>query len=166
MKKIISILLILFCVSGCSQIARQEANIDQKYITIIDSLRTRESYATSSNYYDISAEIAKIDGGYRYYVTIDNPRSALYDIEAIAVEEDVDYSQTMAANIGIFEDKIYSMIPNQTNPLSGYVAGLVFSGLTDYPETDLYIYVSFNNQDYANNHVEYFKIHAYCEDYE
>ena len=43
-----------------------------------------------------------------------------------------DYSQTMAANVGIFEGVSYAMIPNQTNVDAGYVGGLSISGLTDH----------------------------------
>lgn len=160
MKKLLILLLALLTLSGCAEIGKQDVDPNKRYFAIIETIKERDAYNSSSNYFDINVEMASIDGGYRYYVTIDNPRAALYDVEAIAIETDVDYTNNMAANVGIFEDKEYSMIPNQKNPDKGYVSGLVISGVSEKPETTLYIYVSFKSEDYSNTHTEYFKLNA------
>jgi len=160
MKKIVVILLTVFCLFGCSEIGRQDVDPNQRYFALIDTIKQRDNFIDVSNYYDLSIEVAKIDDGYRYYVTIDNPRAALYDIEAMAIEKDVDYTNKMAANVGIFEDSIYSMIPNQKNPDKGYVSGLVMSGVCENPNVTLYIYVSFKNEDYSSIHNEFFELSA------
>ena len=158
MKKLLVLLLTILCLCGCQEIATENVDPDQRYFDMINTIKEHEVFINTSNYYDVSVEMAKIDEGYRYYVTIDNARIALYDIEAIAIEQDVDYSNTMAANIGIFEEKEYSMIPNQKNPEKGFVSGLVMSGVSKLPETTLYIYVSFKNADYSEIKTEYFKL--------
>ena len=158
MKKLLILLLTILCLCGCQEIATENVDPDQRYFDMINTIKEHEVFISTSNYYDVSVEMAKIDEGYRYYVTIDNVRIALYDIEAIAIEQDVDYSNTMAANIGIFEEKEYSMIPNQKNPEKGFVSGLVMSGVSELPETTLYIYVSFKNADYSEIKTEYFKL--------
>lgn len=163
MRKILIILSITLCLFGCSEIGKENIDNDQLYLSLINSIKEHENFQTVSNHFDIYAEIAKIDGGYRYYVTIDNPKIALYDVEAIAIEKDVDYANTMAANVGIFEDSVYSLIPNQKNHDKGYVEGLVISGTTNNPDTKLYVYVSFKNEDYSNNYIEYFKLDAKYE---
>ena len=157
MKKILLILLLL-CLCGCDKIGEEKVDPNQKYADIIENIQEHEEFLDSSDYYDISADIASIDGAYRFYVTIDNPRAAIYDIEVIAIEEGKDYSTTMAANVGIFEDIDYAMIPNQANPDKGYVKGLVISATTENPETTLYINVSFKNEDYSLTHSEYIKL--------
>lgn len=163
MKKIFAILLVLFCICGCTEIGKEDVDPNQRYFSIIDNIKTHEGFLSVSNYYDTKAEIAKIDDGYRYYVTIDNPRVALYDVEAVAIEKDIDYASTMAANVGIFDEKEYSMIPNQKNPEAGYVSGLVISGVCNNPDTVLYVYISFKNEDYSNTHTEYLKLEAKYE---
>lgn len=158
MKKLLVLLLTILCLCGCQEIATENVDPDQRYFDMINTIKEHEVFINTSNYYDVSVEMAKIEEGYRYYVTIDNARIALYDIEAMAIEQDVDYSNTMAANIGIFEEKEYSMIPNQKNPEKGFVSGLVMSGVSELPETTLYIYVSFKNADYSEIKTEYFKL--------
>lgn len=164
MKKLVFVLISLLVLCGCQEIGKEDVDPNKRYFAMIETINDRDIFESVSNYFDISADIAKIDGGYRYYVTIDNPRSAIYDIEAIAIEKSVDYTNTMAANIGIFEDTEYSMIPNQKNPDKGYVSGIVISGISEKPETTLYIYVSFKNEDYSNTHIEYFKLDAKYEE--
>lgn len=158
MKKLSVLLITLLVLCGCQEIGTQDIDPNQRYFALIENIKEHEAFVSSSNYYDIEVEMAQIDGGYRYYVTIDNPRVALYDVEALAIEPEVDYTNTMAANIGIFEDSEYSMIPNQKNPDKGYVSGLVMSGTTNNPETTLYVYVSFKNDDYSTLKTEYFKL--------
>lgn len=163
MKKLLVLLLVLLCLSGCQSVGEEDIDPNQRYFALVDAIKERDSYITNSNYFDISTEIATIDGGYRYYVTIDNPRIAMYDIEAVAIEKDVDYTSNMAANIGVFEETKYSMIPNQKNADKGYVSGIVISGTCSSPETTLYIYVSFKNEDYSDTHIEYFKLDSKYE---
>ena len=164
MKKVLIVLLFLITLCGCQEeVGKKDVDPNQRYFSLIDSIKEHEVFAESSNYYDISAEMAKIDGGYRYYVTIDQPTSALYDVEVLAIEPDVDYRNSMAANAGIFEESEYTMIPNQKNPDKGYVSGIVVSGVSKKPETTLYVYVSFKNKDYSNTHIEYLKLNTKYE---
>lgn len=164
MKKIITLVLILLLLCGCQNKGQKKADSNDRYLSIIDNIFTHNDFGNSSNYFDINAEVAKIDDGYRFYVTIDNPRNALYDVEALAVEQDVDYSTTMAANVGIFEESEYCLIPNQTNPNRGYVEGIVISGVSANPEITLYVFVSFKNEDRSLTRYEYIKLDAAYQD--
>jgi len=157
MKKILIILVLLLLVS-CNNNNRQENSNNERYTYLIELINEHEEFLSDSTYFDIAVEMAKISDGYRYYVTVDNPRLAMYDVELLAIEKNVDYSSRMAANIGIFEDTQYNIVPNQANPSKGYVKGVVASGVTNLPNTTLYIFVQFKNADYTTNHVEYFKI--------
>ena len=107
--------------------------------------------------------MARIEDGYRYYVIIDKPTLAMYDIEVLAIEPDGDYQNNMAANVGIFEEEEYHMIPNQSNVQEGYVKGVIASGLTQNPEITLHIFVQFKNADYSTVHTEYLELTAAYE---
>ena len=163
MKKALLIFTLLLALSGCMNIGRKEANVNERYSNIIELIKEHENFATTSNYYDISVEMAKINEGYRYYITIDNPRIAMYDIELLAIEDGVDYMANMAANVGIFEETQYNMIPNQSNAAKGFTKGIIASGISTKPETTLYIFTQFKNQDFSKIHSEYFKLNVKYE---
>ena len=157
-KKIISFLLAAFLLCSCSEIGRKKADPNERYIYMIETLQEHELFAEESGYFDITADMAKIEGGYRYYITVDNPRLAMYDVELLAIEKGVNYLNNMAANVGIFEESKYNMIPNQSNPEKGYVKGIVASGVSSSPEATLYVFVQFKNADHSSAHSEYIKL--------
>ncbi|MBR4471232.1 MAG: hypothetical protein IKS54_08000 [Erysipelotrichaceae bacterium] len=158
MKKILLIILLLITLCACNEDGKQKADPDERYMYIIEMISEHETFQDSSNYFDIAVEMAKISDGYRYYITIDNPRIAMYDIELLAIEKSVDYRTQMAANVGIFEEKEYHMVPNQSNPDQGYVKGIVASGVSKNPITTLFIFVQFKNSDFSAVRSEYFKL--------
>lgn len=163
MKKTILFLLLLVLISGCSS-SRNSASAEERYANIIELISEHESFSSSSAYFDISVEMAKINTGYRYYITVDNPRVAMYDIELLAIEKDVDYHNNMAANVGVFEETQYNMVPNQSYVEKGFVKGIVASGLSQNADTTLYIFVQFKNADYSLNHTEYLQLDVRYED--
>ena len=157
MKKIF---LVFFCLllAACSPTRKTEADPNIRYLDMIQLIEEYDSFQTASNYFDISAEEAKISEGYRFYVIIDHPRVAMFDLEAIVIEKNVDYTKTMAANIGIFEESEYNLVPNQTNSAKGYYEGVVVSGTTQNASTTLYIFVQWKNKDLSVLHREFFKL--------
>ena len=50
------------------------------------------------------------------------------------------------------------MIPNQANAAKGFTKGIIASGVSNKPETTLYIFTQFKNQDFSKIHSEYFKL--------
>ena len=162
MKKILLVVMILF-LCGCN-VSKKETNTNDRYFDMIKLIRENDKFASESNYFRISTDMAKIDNGYRFYVIVDNPRIAMYNIKVLAIEKDVDYKKTMAANIGIFEDNEFSMIPNQSNNAKNYVEGVVVSGTCVNPETDLYVLVQWSNKELTKNSREFFKVVARYDD--
>lgn len=163
MKKVLLILVLILTLFGCSSQNKKDANPNERYFYIIDVLKEHDSFSTTSDYFDISVEMAKINEGYRYYITIDNPKIAMYDIELLAIENDVDYTSNMAANVGIFEETQYNMIPNQANVDKGYTKGIVASGVSKNSETKLYVFTQFKNVDFSKVHTDYFVLDAKYE---
>lgn len=159
MKKIALVLILGICLNACSLID-SNSNTDVRYFSMIELIEERDQFLKKSNYFDINIEMSHIDGGFRYYVIVDNARSALYDIEAIAIEKGQDYSKTMAASVGIFEETEYIMIPNQSKPDEGYVAGLSFSGTTSNQNTEIYVLVQWKSKDHTETYREFFCLEA------
>ena len=163
MKKLLNLLLSFFCLSACvPTIATETAKDDTliRYLDMVELLNTYSDFESEGEYFDISTDVAAIDGGYRYYVFIDNPRIAMYDVEALAIEKDVDYQTHMAANVGIFESEEYHMVPNQSDAELGYVSGLSISATSDHPDITLYILVQWKNAKRSDTYRQYFELPA------
>lgn len=162
MKKIICLLTLFISLSGCTSILpsanKKTANPDERYKDLIEIISEHDNFLNASNNFNIDVEMSKISDGYRFYVTVDEARNAMYDIEAIAIEDGVDYASTMAANIGIFDEKEYNMVPYQSNPSKGFVKGVVMSGLTQNKETTLYILIQWKKEDRTTTNREIFKL--------
>ena len=163
MKKLLCVFILLLTLCACDDSGKQVADPDERYMYIIEMISEHESFETASDYFDINVEMAKIENGYRYYITVDNPRIAMYDVEMLAIEKNVDYRTQMAANVGIFDEKEYNLVPNQANVDQGYVKGLVISGVSKYPDTKLYVFVQYKNRDYSVTRSEYFELVASYE---
>ena len=144
----------LLCLCACNN---GEASVsgNEKYIDYCDLLSEHSEFIERSEYFDISTDITPIEDGYRFYVIIDNPKVAMYAVEVIAVEDGVDYTKTMAANIGIFEDTAYTLIPNQANVEQGFVKGISISGISENPNPQLKLLIEWSNKDLSFTHREF-----------
>lgn len=158
MKKFFIVLICLILLTGCGKNNTISDSYNDKYLDLIDMLNSNVEFKDSSELFSITKEISQTTDGYRYFIVIDNPKIAMYNIEAVAIEKNVDYSTTMAANAGIFEGEYYSLIPNQTNVDDGYVKGVSISALTDNPTPTLYLLVQWHNKDLSITNRQFIKV--------
>lgn len=157
MKKFL-IFLALFLLAGCGFGATKDVGVDSRYEDMIELLNTNEKFEEQSNYYDISYDMSKLDNGYRYYIYIDNPKIAMYNVQVLAIEDGVDYSRYMAANAGLFEDQAYHLVPNQTNIDKGFVKGIMISGVTQKSELTMEVMVRWSDRVNSTNEREYIQM--------
>lgn len=154
-KKILMILCIVLLLSGCSK--KSETDYKEKYSNLVEALSSHTSFASSSQYFDIEADIAKTNDGYRYYVIVDNPQVAMYGVEIVAVEKGINYMNNMAANVGVLDETEYNMLPGQARKQANYVAGLSVSGVSAIPNPTIYVLVNWHGktQDIAQEFFEF-----------
>ena len=108
MKKIFLSLILIIGLFGCSE---KNTAAETKYYDMLKLISQREEYSTSSDNFSISAEISPIsEGRYRYFVTLDKPKLAMYEVEILAIEEGKEYINEVAANAGVLLDDIYNMM--------------------------------------------------------
>jgi len=156
LKKIITLLLVILLTS-CSYY-EDTASTANLYYDLVELLQSQESFQSSSTYYDVTYELVQeSEGVYYYFISIDNAQIALYNVEALAVVEGVDYTKEMAASIGIFEDTKYSLIPNQSNVSEGFVKGVTISGACASPSIDVRLMVRWDNRSGMTNTKEYLR---------
>ena len=156
MKKIFLSLILIIGLFGCSE---KNTAAETKYYDMLKLISQREEYSTSSDNFTISAEISPIsEGRYRYFVTLDKPKLAMYEVEILAIEEGKEYINEIAANAGVLLDDIYNLIPNQSDISKGYISGINISGETNNEHPVLYVLVQWHNKELTIVSREYFKI--------
>lgn len=133
---------------------------DKRYLAMAEMISSHDTFSRGASYYNLETDIAQIDGGYRYYVILDNPKIAMYDVEIMAFEVGTDYTKTMAACVGIFEEETYNLIPKQTNTTYNYVAGLSVSGISNNQNVTLHVLVQWKNKSGTVQYREYYELNA------
>ena len=128
--------LIPVCISGlllCGCTKPRQSSDVTRYETYYRAISENTKFISASEYYTISAEMTEWDDGtYRYYVIFDEPKTSMYNIVIMTVENGIPYDESvkMMPSSGIF-DATSSMIPNQVNSKAGFVKGLIISGECD-----------------------------------
>ncbi|MDD2591683.1 MAG: hypothetical protein PHP11_00705 [Erysipelotrichaceae bacterium] len=171
MRKILTILLLLILLMGCSDNNESSDSIKlENYAYIYQTITDNDTFNTTTEHFDMNVVMSQIDDqNYRYDIIIDDPKVAMYDIKMMAVENNIDYSlaNKMMPSIGIFDEEEYNMVPYQINTELGYVKGLIISGKTDAPVVNLKIRITwkdytkvFESKEYFNLTVDYFSQNA------
>ncbi len=169
MRKILLLILILFCTTGCTNEHEDQTDLlMQKYILNYFDVLDNSSYVSYSNFYNLEIVMNKLDDGYRYDIIIDNPNIAMYDIDVFAVENNIEFSyeNKLMPSIGVLDNEEYNMIPNQVNIEEGFMKGIIIGGLVDEPTVDLLIKVSWKDYAKLKQYNEYFEVSAFHSDYQ
>lgn len=152
LKRISIVIVILLVLTGCTSTYSSDQIKLQKYETYYSDVMNNEVFNASSSFFDVETVMVALDNNqYRYDIYIDNPKVAMYDISVLAVENNLDISETngkmMPFHTGI-ESNTTNMIPFQSNLESGFVKGLVLSGVVDSDRVNIKMLVQW--QDYGN----------------
>lgn len=129
MKKILTITLILLVLVGCNseETKAQKEQLSQ-YETYWNSLLNESQFQSSSRNFDIEVEFKKTGSHFEYYVIIDNPKIAMYDVEVLVIEnrESFDGFDKMLPSVGIFDEPV-NLIPNQIRTEKNFREGIALS---------------------------------------
>ncbi len=158
MKKITVLLSILLLFSACTSVSEEETQYEI-YKTMYQNILNTTSFNTTSNYFDISATLTRIEGGeYRYDVFVDNAKIAMYDIEILAIVDEglLMVSDQMMPSVGIYGSEEYAMIPYQVNADLGYMKGFNLNGIVNDTTAIIKVQVTWK---------DYFKIRSYKENF-
>lgn len=165
MKKITLILLATLLLQGCSfSDKKQYKEKAGQYESYYKSILNNDKFESTSPYFAIKADIAKIDGGYAYEIIVDDAKVAMYDVKIMVVENQKDYNdeERMMPSAGIFDEQVYNVIPNQSRVEKGYMSGFQLLGEIDQPEVNLEILVVFNDYRKLNTYREFIEFNLYA----
>ena len=124
MKKIVLSLMIFLLLVGCSNAQNIENEQLARYESYWNSLLNETTFMNASRNFNIEGIIQKSGDLYEYYVVIDEPKTAMYDVEIMIIENKsrFDEYETMVPSVGIF-DAMINMVPYQVRKESNYREG-------------------------------------------
>ena len=147
--------------TACSGETDNTDNENDEYNAINKTIMDNEQYQVGSDYYDVNIVTNALDDGtYRYYVIVDNPQMAMYNVVAMACDvKNINVnSDVMCPNIGIYEDTQYKMVPNQSNKDEGFVKGFSLSGISDTESVSLNMVIMWNNMNNTKSFQEFVNV--------
>ena len=160
-KTLMLVLCLLFLVAGCSKKPNEQEIKLEKYASMYQTITDNDSFLSEAQDYSLQVTMSKQGyRSYRYDVTIDDPKVAMYAIEVMAIENDTEYdlANKMMPTLGILDDAVYNMVPYQHDVERGYVKGLILSGETDDQVLNLKIRVSYKDYLLVNEKRDYYSI--------
>lgn len=161
MKKLFFLMICsLLMFSGCSKKSDYSNDKLSMYSSYYSAVLQNTHFEEYSRHFDLSFEVSENEqGGYYYYVSVDNPQIAMYDVEMIVLEGLEDYDENnMMPSFGIFDEQEYNMLPYQYNSEKGYVKGFVASGDMDSLQSHLYVMVTWKDITRLNQTREFLEI--------
>lgn len=161
MKKILTILCLMAVLTGCSFGSSEAYNAKvRRYESLIQAILDNSKFKASSENFSISAVMNQEKEGYSYDLKIDKARIAMYQIEVIVVENNQQFNKDkMMVSSGIFEES-RTMVPGQVNLNQNYVGGMILNALSDKPEMNLKVLVTWKDQSLANTHSEFIELNV------
>lgn len=156
--------LVVICaillLSGCSSRNRIEEESMKNYETFINAVINNKGIESKSIPFDYKMiQEKQNDGSYKYEVIINNPRVAMYDIQAIAVDQAVDSNTNIYPCLGLVGDDVdhsFYMVPYQANPNLDYWQGIILDGISKQKQFTLNVLVSWKDSTRSNQYNAFF----------
>lgn len=156
MKKIIATILVAsLLLFGCDS-ADIKKEQTKTYNGFKESLLNNGDLLSSYIPFDYGIQINENNGKYTYTVYIDTPQVAMNSVQMMILNP-VDMRDNFESpTLGVFDEVIYHMVPNQSNKASGYVKKMELSGVSKESNFDVYALVTWKNNSQLTQYQAYF----------
>lgn len=166
MRKLSFLLSLCLLLTGCfNKNDKKMLEYREKYENYIELIIDNSKQISTNLPFSWKFSMAESDGKYTYDVIISNPKVAMSNVQMIAVDITQINESTIAPCVGLFEETVYNMIPNQINTEKGYYPGIGVNGITDKNQFILNCLVVYKDKNQTDNYV-YFIINADIEDFQ
>lgn len=162
MRRCFFIVLCILLLAGCSNSNVQDEESVKNYEAFINAVINNKGIQSTFIPFDYAlVQQQQADGFYQYEVQISNPRVAMYDIQAIAVDPAIDSNTNIYPCISLLgkdAKQAYYMIPYQSNPSLGYIEMIGLNGISKEKQFTLNVLVSWKDSSRANTYRAFFNV--------
>lgn len=154
MRKL-SILCILLMVllTGCKNLHHQDSESIKVYESFIDAVISNKGIESKIIPFEYKMNVFKQKDDYKYEIELYNPQVAMYDIQAIAVDQNLDSNTNVYPCIGILGDdaqKQFNMIPYQARGDKGFVKMIILDAVSPKEEFTVNVMVTWKDSTLQN----------------
>ena len=156
MKQIIFVIICII-LTGCIQDKSNNDDYDlvRQYEIYKKELVEQTEFQDGSDEFAIKVIVNKIDDQKkRYDIIIDTPKINMYHLQAIAKVEQDDTGSL--PNLGILENDIFSLVPNNIDKSKGIYKGVNLSGISEKDELNVVVYLTFYRDENSQKKEERF----------
>lgn len=152
----------LLLTTGCSKHNSNEKDFQNTYDSFVDSILDNNGAESNDIPFSHNLQVVKESSGeYRYEITIDQPRVAMYNIQMMVVDKNTSGEYPF---IGLLSDEDqYNMVPFQENKEKNFVKGIILGGVSANPKFSLHVQVSWKDFGQINTNTAFFN---YTYDYD
>lgn len=156
-------LLSILLLNGCMSAKKDEHESIKNYESFITAVLNNKGIESKVIPFDYKLHVNKQnDNSYQYEVVISNPRVAMYNIQAIAVDPTVDSNKNLYPCIGLLGDdtkKSFQMIPFQSNGELNFVEKIGLDGVAFQNQFTLQVMVTWKDSSLVNTQRVFFNTH-------
>ena len=161
MRKIVLwVLLLVLFMTSCSSSHSKDSKSIQNYESYVDAVLSNAGSVTKNIPFDYKMSVVhQEDQSYQYEIVISNPRIAMYNIQAIAVDPALDSNENVYPCLGLLgedADTAFHMIPYQANGPRNYVNKIYVDGVTNESQFTIYVIVTWKDSTLTTTNRAFF----------
>ena len=155
MQRLLICIVSLLCIlSGCKNMSKEEQENIKIYESYIDAVDKNKGVVSKYIPFDYKMYVYKQDDDtYKYEIEIYNPQMAMYNIQSIAVDQDIDSNQNVYPCLGILGDDAsvqYNMIPYQSYGKKGYIKMIILDAVSKRNQFTVNVMVTWKDRTLRN----------------
>ncbi len=166
-KVVIVCAFLLFILTGCNKLSKEKEERVKTYENYINTVVNNKGIESNYIPFEYKMNVIKQkDKSYRYEIEISNSHVAMYDIEAIAVDQHVDMNENVFPCVGILEedDSVqYNMIPYQSRGEKNFVKSISLDAVSKEEQFTINVMVTWKDSSLQNQSRVFFNCN-YAQD--
>ncbi len=148
-KLLIVFTCLVFTLTACDKLSKEDKEKVKIYESYVNAVVNNKGIESTYIPFEYKMNVIKQkDKSYRYEIEISNSHVAMYDIEAIAVDQHMDMNENVFPCIGILEedDNVqYNMIPYQSRGEKNFIKSISLDAVSKQEQFTINVMVTWKD---------------------